>query len=134
MSSKKEYLRPLCTWKKMFIIRHTHWMVVIKKTDNRVFLVVQWLRIRLPLQGIWVWNLVQEDSTCHRAIKPMHHNYWTSALEPANCKPVLCNKIIHHNEKAAHSNKDPGWQQQQQKTDNNKHWWRCREIGTFIYG
>ena len=39
-------------------------------------------------------------------------------------KPVLCNKVIHHNEKPAHSNKDPGrqQQQQQQKPDNNEHW------------
>ena len=23
-----------------------------------------------------VWPLVQEDSTCHRTTKPMHHHYW----------------------------------------------------------
>ena len=33
-------------------------------------------RICLPMQGTWVWCLVQEDSTCHRAIKPVSHNYW----------------------------------------------------------
>ena len=38
-------------------------------------LVVQWLRIHLPMQGTWVRALVQEDPTCHGATKPMRHNY-----------------------------------------------------------
>ena len=37
--------------------------------------VAQWLRIRLPMQGIWVRALVQEDPTCHGATKPVCHNY-----------------------------------------------------------
>ena len=37
-------------------------------------LVVQWLRIRLPMQGTQVQDLAQEDSTCLRATKPVHHN------------------------------------------------------------
>ena len=45
-------------------------------------LVAQWLRIRLPMQGTWVWTLVREDPTCCRAIKPVHHNYWAWALKP----------------------------------------------------
>ena len=40
-------------------------------------LVVQWLRIRLPMQGTQVWSPVQEDPTCHKATKPMHHSYWS---------------------------------------------------------
>ena len=39
-------------------------------------LVVQWIRIRLPMQRTWVWALVQEDPTCHGATKPVRHNYW----------------------------------------------------------
>ena len=41
--------------------------------DNppRTFLVVQWLRICLPMQGIWVQSLVQEDPTCCGATKPV---------------------------------------------------------------
>ena len=39
----------------------------------RTSLVVQWLRIHLPMQGTRVQSLVQEDSTCQRAIKPMYH-------------------------------------------------------------
>ena len=38
-------------------------------------LVVQWLRIRLPMQGTWVRALAQEDPTCRRATKPICHNY-----------------------------------------------------------
>ena len=52
------------------------------KIEGRTSLVVKWLRIRLPRQGTWVWSLVQEDLTCRRATKPVHHNYWACALEP----------------------------------------------------
>ena len=49
-------------------------------------LVRQWLRIRLPMQGTWVRALVREDSTCHGATKPVHHNYW--ACVPQLLKPA----------------------------------------------
>ena len=38
-------------------------------------LVVQWLRIRLPVQGTQVRALVREDPTCRGATKPVRHNY-----------------------------------------------------------
>ena len=38
-------------------------------------LVVQWLRILLPMQRTQVRSLFQEDSTGHRTTKPVHHNY-----------------------------------------------------------
>ncbi|KAJ8775921.1 hypothetical protein J1605_015984 [Eschrichtius robustus] len=38
-------------------------------------LVAQWLRIRLPMQGTQVQSLVQEDTTCRGATKPVQHNY-----------------------------------------------------------
>ena len=38
-------------------------------------LVVQWLRICLPMQRTRVLSLVWEDSTCQGATKPMHHDY-----------------------------------------------------------
>ena len=53
-----------------------------KKLDEGTSLLVQWLRIHLPMQGIQVRALVWEDPTCRRAAKPMHHNYWACALEP----------------------------------------------------
>ena len=37
-------------------------------------LVVQWLRIRLPVQGTRVPSLVQEDPMCCGATKPVCHN------------------------------------------------------------
>ena len=33
------------------------------------------LRIRLPMQGTQIQSLVQEDPTCRRSTKPVHHNY-----------------------------------------------------------
>ena len=82
---------------------------------------VQWLRIRLPMQGTRVQDLVQEDPTCRGATKPVRHNYWAWALEPAShnyrahvpqllkptrLEPVLRNKRSHDNEKPAHHNEE----------------------------
>ena len=50
----------------------TKWHSIANKGTS---LVVQWLRIHLPMQGMWIPSLVWEDSTRHRAAKPMHHNY-----------------------------------------------------------
>ena len=70
-------------------------------------LVVQWLRIHLPMQGTRVRAPVREDPTCRGATKPVRHNYWVCALEPvshnygahepqllkpAHLEPVLCNE------------------------------------------
>ena len=80
-------------------------------------LVVQWLRIHLPMQGTRVQVTVREDPTCRWATKPMHHNYWACALEPGRqnnwacapqllkpmrLEPVLHNKTNHRNEKPEH--------------------------------
>ena len=85
------------------------------------FAVAQWMGVCLPVQGTWVQALVQEDPTCCRAARPMHHNYWACALGPVrhNCwahmpqllkptclEPVLCNGRSHHNERPAHRNKE----------------------------
>ena len=43
-----------------------------KETSIGTSLVVQWLRIRLPMQGTRVRSLVREDPTCCRATKPVH--------------------------------------------------------------
>ena len=51
------------------------------------------------MQGTRVRALDQEDPTCHRTTKPVHHNYWACALEP-----VLHNKRSHRNEKPTHRN------------------------------
>ena len=51
-----------------------------KKRLHWTSLVVQWLRIHLPMQGTWVWSLFQKDPSCHRATKPECHNYWARVL------------------------------------------------------
>ena len=43
-------------------------------------LVVQWLRIHLPIPGIQLRSLAWEESTCHRATKPVFQSSW-------NCMP-----------------------------------------------
>ena len=47
----------------------------IEKSGFRAFMVVQGLRICLPMQDIQVPFLVGEDSTCLGAAKPVIHNY-----------------------------------------------------------
>ena len=56
-----------CVW--------THFILIIILW--RASLVVQWLRICLPVQGIWVPSLVREDLTCRGATKPESRNYWS---------------------------------------------------------
>ena len=95
---------------KLSRMKNTHW---------GASLVVQWLRIHLPMQGTQVRALVQEDPTCREATKAVRHNYWACALEPAShnywarvpqllkpahLEPMLCNKRSHRNEKPAHRN------------------------------
>ena len=59
-----------------------------------------------------VWSLVQEDSTCPRATKPVHHNYWAFPLEPGShsywkswaLEPLPQIKRSHHTEKPVQCN------------------------------
>ena len=60
------------TWKQPKCPLREEW---IKQMWYRTSVVVQWLRIHLPMQGTWVQALVQEDPTCRGATKPMCHNY-----------------------------------------------------------
>ena len=54
------------------------------QTVLRASLVAQWLRIRLPMQGTQLQALVREDLTCRGTTKPVQHDYWACALEPAS--------------------------------------------------
>ena len=45
------------------------------KRDLGASLVVQWLRIRLPMQGTQVRALVWEGPTCRGATRPVSRNY-----------------------------------------------------------
>ena len=81
--------------------------MTISVWQNRTSLVVQWLRIRLPMQGTRVQSLVQEDSTCCQATKPplscdlqlLSPLAATEALEP-----MLHSKRSYHSEKLLHRN------------------------------
>ena len=44
---------------------------------TRTSLVVQWLRVCLPMQGTQVQSLVQEDPAYCRATKPVYHSCWS---------------------------------------------------------
>ena len=48
---------------------------LIKNYLSGTSLVVQRIRIHLPMQGTLVQPLVQEDSISHGATKPICHNY-----------------------------------------------------------
>ena len=72
-------------------------------------LMAQWLRIHLPMQGTWVWASVREDLTCHRATKPVCHNYrahMPHLLKPEHLEPTLRNTRSHHSEKPGHLNEE----------------------------
>ena len=76
------------------------------------FLMVQWWRICLPMQGTWVWSLGREGPTWCRTTNPMSHSYRVCGLEPMEhpllkpryfgaCAP---NKRSHCNKKPLHHN------------------------------
>ena len=46
-----------------------------ERKNQRASLVVQWLGVRLPVQGARVRALVREDPTCRGVAEPVHHNY-----------------------------------------------------------
>ena len=80
------------------------------KNTTGTSLVVQWLRIRLPMWGTQVRSLIWGDSTCLRATKSMCHSYFShlpQLLKPTCLEPVLCNKRSHRNEKPTHCNEKP---------------------------
>ena len=134
-ASRRNYKR-ITPWdqdKQRFLKQNTHvhknntnhkrkiYTLYFIKIKNGASLVVQWLRIRLPMQGTWVQALVQEDPTCRGATKPVRHNYWACSLEPAShnywahvsqllkpmcLEPMLCNKRSHRNKKHVHRNEE----------------------------
>ena len=62
------------------------------------FLMAQWLRISLAIQGTPIWLLVLEDPTYCGGTMPVHHDY----RSPCTLESMLCNKssgeaCLHHN-------------------------------------
>ena len=62
----------------------------------------------LPMKGTQVWSLVQEDSTCFEATKPVSHDYWARVLQPVEpeCLEPVLHKTRHHSEMPKHSNEE----------------------------
>ena len=109
---------PSHLWKSFF---HKVWLIeyfafLIILIEKRLFkgtsLVVQWLRIHLPMQGTRARSLVQEGPTRGGAAKPVSHDCWAWALracepqllKPTCLEPVLHSKRNHHKEKPRHRN------------------------------
>ena len=63
-------------------------------TSLSLSLVVQWLRIWLPMQGTQVRFLVWEDSACCGAPRPVHLNCWACVLQVL--KPACLEPVLHH--------------------------------------
>ena len=69
-----------------------NWIIICKRMELdpcftplteiklRTSLLVQWIRIHLPMQGTRVKSLVWEDSTCHGATKPVSYNKKSPAV------------------------------------------------------
>ena len=64
-----------CQWREFGPWSRRPYKPHSQKNEMRTSLVVQWLRISLAMQGILIQPLVGEDPTCHRATKPMRHNF-----------------------------------------------------------
>ena len=85
-------------------------LCLIKK-NSRAFLVAQWLRICLPMQGTRVQALVQEDPTCGGATKPVSHNYW--AHVPQLLSPrATTTEVRAPRARAPQQEKPPQWEAQ----------------------
>ena len=56
----------------------------VLKTCDWTSLMAQWWRIHLSTEETQVQSLIQEDPTCCRAAKPMHHDYWAFTLGPGS--------------------------------------------------
>ena len=80
-----------CWWECKLIqpLWRTVWRF-LKKLKVGDSLVVQWLRICLPMQGTRVRALVWKDPTCRGATRPVSHNCWacvTGACAPQQERP-----------------------------------------------
>ena len=96
----------------------------------RTCLVIQWLRVHLPMQEKWVQYLLWEDPTCCRTTKHMCHNYWACALEPTSLnywalvlkllKPTHLEPVLHKDSSPHLSLEKTFLQQQRPSTAQSK--------------
>ena len=69
----------------------------LKKYTKQTSLVVERIRLCLPVQGTWVQSLVQEGFTFQGVL-----NLCAVTLKPMSLEPVFHNKRSHCNEKPTH--------------------------------
>ena len=87
---------------------HTLWSVFVKETGPRTSLVVQWLRICLPVQRMWVPSLVQEDPRCRaRAQSPCPETREWPPLAAAGESPGVAAKTQCSQKQSRRSSKLP---------------------------
>ena len=75
------------------------WLAWFKTAFPGTSLVVQWIRICLPVQGTWVWSLVQEDPTGCRVTWPSSHNYLSIVMIFLFCVYMMPNIHVNIQEK-----------------------------------
>ena len=84
----------------------------IKTEAWRASLVVQWLRIRLPMQGTWFkpWSRkiphAAEQAWAPQLLSLRSRAHEPQLLKPTKLEPVLCNRRSQHDEKPAHRNEE----------------------------
>ena len=72
----------------------------------RASLVVQWLRIHLPMQGTQVPPPVGEDPHASEQLTPCATTTETALWSPGSLEPVPCNERSHRSEKPTHHNEE----------------------------
>ena len=68
----------------------------------RTFLVVQWMKVHLPMQETWVRSLVNKIPHAMEQVKYVHQSYWVpnaQLLETMDLESVLHNRRNDHIEK-----------------------------------
>ena len=95
------------------------------KRPRGASLVVQWLRLYLPMHGTWIPSLVWEDPTCCRVAKPVPHNYWAYMLPllkptPPRAQALQREQPLQQDGCAPQLESSPCLQQRQPRADINK--------------
>ena len=89
----------MINWGKKFATYITDKVIIsLYVKTSWTSLVVQWLRIQLPMQGTRVLSPVWEDPTCCRTVKPVHYNY----------PPTLWDLPVHYKLSPSHPQLSPG--------------------------
>ena len=89
-----------CTDTCYYSSSQTHRVYNTQNINFGASLLVQWIRIHLPMQETWDQSLVKEDPTCCMATKCDCRSFWACALEPGSCnyrsphalKNTFCNE------------------------------------------